>query len=209
MLIDKIKALEKKLEKLRSEPASLELVKTLNRLAQDNLHSDPHKSEIYALEANNLSKELGIMNEQAKSNTVLGIFHLEAGNFDEALSRCRRAMDIYENLEDKNGIASVHRTFANIFLVQGLIDKALEHYHRALKIKQECDVSKGKLSSYYFNIGVCYATLDRLELALSFYEHAKSVWEESCDYPSLVSLYNNIGTVLVKRRNLTKPGSTS
>ncbi len=195
-------ALEKKIEKLRSQPDSSELVDALNRIAYSCLHSDPQKAETYALEAFDLAKILGIMNEQAISNMVLGAFHLEAGNFDEALSHCRCAMEIYENLDDKNGIASVHSRLGNIFLVQGLIDKALEHYHTALKIMQECDAGSEQLASFYFNIGVCYATLDRLELAISFYEHAKSVWEESSKSSNLVALYNNIGTVFGKKGEL-------
>ncbi len=194
--------LEKEIEILRSQPDSSELVDALNRIAYACLHSDPKKAETYALEALDLAKILGIVNEQANCNALLGVFHLEAGNFDEALSHCRSAMEIYENLEDKHGIASVHSRLGNIFLVQGLIDKALEHYHTALKKKQECDVGRKELASFYFNIGVCYATLDRLELAISFYEHAKSVWEESSDHSNLVCLYNNIGTVFGKKNEL-------
>ena len=197
-----IKALEKEIRKLRSEPDSLELVDALNRIAYACLHSDPHKSEAYALEAYGFASNLGLESEKAKSDIVLVAFHLEAGNFDEALSHCRSAMDIYESLEDKHGIASVHSRLGNIFLVQGLIDKALEHYHMALKKKQECDVGRKELASFYFNIGACYSTLDRLELAISFYEHAESVWEESDNHPKLLYLYNNIGTVFGKKKEL-------
>ncbi len=199
---DEVIALEKEVEILRSKPGSSELVDALNSIAQACLHSDPYKAKAYALEAYDLAEDLGFISKQAKSNTVLGIFYLEAGNFDEALSQCRSAMEIYENLEDKHGIASVHSRLGNIFLVQGLIDKALEHYHTALKKKQECDVGRKELASFYLNIGVCYATLDRLELATSFYEHAKSVWEESSDHSNLVCLYNNIGTVFGKKNEL-------
>ncbi|MCD4848460.1 MAG: tetratricopeptide repeat protein [Candidatus Aegiribacteria sp.] len=199
-----ITALEKEIKKLRSHTDNPGLVCALNRIAYACLHSDPHRSETYALEAYDLAKNLGIMNEQARSSMVLGVFHLEAGNFDEALSHCRSAMEIYEKLEDKHGIASVHSKLANIFLVQGLIDKALEHYHTALKEMQECDADSEELASFYFNIGACYATVDRLDLALSFYKHAESVWEKSCNHTNLVSLYNNIGAVFGKKRELDK-----
>ncbi len=199
-----ITVLEKEIEMLRSHTDNPGLVCALNRIAYACLHSDPHKSEAYALEAYDLAENLGITNEQAKSNIVLGVFHLEAGNFDEALSHCHSAMEIYEKLEDKHGIASVHSKLANIFLVQGLIDKALEHYHTALKEMQECDADSKELASYYFNIGACYATVDRLDLALSFYKHAESVWEKTCNYTNLVSLYNNIGAVFGKKGELDK-----
>ncbi len=199
-----ITALEKEIRKLRSHTDNPGLLCALNRIAYACLHSDPHRSETYALEAYDLAKKLGIINEQARSNMVLGVFHLEAGNFDEALSHCRSAMDIYEKLEDKHGIASVHSKLANIFLVQGLIDKALEHYHTALKEMQKSDADSEELASFYFNIGACYATVNRLDLALSFYKHAESVWEKSSNHTNLVSLYNNIGAVFGKKREFEK-----
>lgn len=202
MLNQEIPALEKEIKKLRSQPDSSELAGALNRIAFACLHSDPQIAETYALEGYDLAEKLGIVSEQAKSSIVLGAFHLEAGNFDEALSHCRCAMEIYEKLGDKHGVANVHSRLGNIFLVQGLIDNALEHYHTALKKKQECDAGIKELASFYFNIGVCYATLDRLELAISFYEHARSVWEKSNNRSNLVYLYNNIGTVFGKKKEL-------
>ena len=196
--------LEKVLEKFRSEPDSSELVIALNNTALACIHSDPDKSEAYALEACDLARDLGIPNEQARSYLLLGLFHLEAGNFDEALSDCKCAMEIYESVEDEQGIASVYSRLANIFLVQGMIDKALEYYHMALKKMQECDVSGEMLASFYFNIGVCYDTLDKLQLAISFYEHAESYWEKSGEPSHLASLYNNIGTVFGKKKELDK-----
>ncbi len=127
---EEIISLEKEVERLRSEPDSSELVDVLNRIAYACLHSDPHKSKAYALESYDLAENLGLTGKQAKSNIVLGIFYLEAGDFDEAMSRCRCAMEIYESLEDRHGIASVHSSLANIFLVQGLIDKALADVKR-------------------------------------------------------------------------------
>ncbi|MCD4774920.1 MAG: tetratricopeptide repeat protein [Candidatus Aegiribacteria sp.] len=194
--------LEKELKKLRDESDSSKLAGVLNKLAYACLHSDPHTSEAYALEAYDIAKEHGILEEQARSRMALGVFHLEAGDFNEALTHCHCAMEIYESLDDEQGIATVHSRLANIYFAQGLIDNALEHYHIALKKMQESDNGSDKLASYYFNIGVCYATLNKLKLALSFYKHAESVWEKSRDNTNLASLYNNIGTVFAKKGEL-------
>jgi tetratricopeptide (TPR) repeat protein len=198
----KIIALEKELEELRLKPPGSELVIALNGIAHACIHSDPNKSKAYALEACKLAGELEIQNEQARSYLLLGSFHLEAGNLDEAMSQCRHAMEIYKSTEDEQGVASVYSRLANIFFVQGMIDKALEFYHRALKKMQETDVGGERLASYYFNIGVCYSTLDKLELAISFYEHAESYWEESGELSFLASLYNNVGSIFGKKKEL-------
>jgi tetratricopeptide (TPR) repeat protein len=134
----KIIALKKELERLRLEPPGSEFVSVLNKLAYACLHSDPRRSEACALEACDLAEKQEIPVEKAKSYNTLGTINLEAGNFAEAMSSCRKAMDIYEELGDKDGMASVHGTLASTYRSQDMIDKALEHYHEALKQEQEC-----------------------------------------------------------------------
>jgi len=197
-----ITALEKELEGLRSKPSDSDVVSVLNKLAHFYIHSDPRKAETCVLEARDIAEKLGLLTEQAKSYRILGIINREVGKFAEAMSYCRKSMEIYEKLGDKNGMAIGHSTIASIYRAQGMIDKALEHYHMALEKKQESDNSREGLASFYFNIGACYATLDRLELSISFYEHAESVWKKAGARSHLASLYNNIGMVFGKKKEL-------
>ena len=194
--------LEKELKELRLEPPGSDLISVLNKLANAYLHSDPREAKTYVLEAQSLAEKQGLLAEQAKSYRMLGIINRDVGNFTEAMSYCRKSMEIYEKLGDKNGLAIGHSAIALTYRAQGMIDKALEHYHLALKKKQECDSSREGLASFYFNIGACYATLDRLDLSISFYEHAESVWKKSGARSNLASLYNNIGMVFGRKKEL-------
>ncbi len=202
MPAEQIIALEKELEKLRSGSACSDLVEALNRLAFAKLHSDPGKSEALALEAQNLAEKLGLPVEQAKGFTTLGTINLEAGNFPEALSCCRKSMKIYEKLEDKDGAASVHGTIAAAYKAHGMIDKALEHFHESLRRKQECGADKDELARCHLNIGACYSSMQRLDLAQSSYEYAQKIWEESGDRMKLAYLYHNIGSLFGKKEEL-------
>ncbi len=195
-------ALEKELKRLRQKPPGSDLVSLLNKLANLHGHSDPREAEAYVLEAQDIAEKQGLLTEQAISYRILGMINREVGKFTEAMSYSRKSMEIYEELGDKNGLAIGHSTIALTYRAQGMIDKALEHYHIALKKKQECDDSREGLASFYFNIGACYATLDRLELSISFYEHAESVWKKSGARSHLASLYNNIGMVFGRKKEL-------
>ena len=196
--------LEKELERLRQEPPGSELVSVLNKLAFAMMHTDPRKAEACALEALDLAQNLEFPVGQAKSYTTLGTIYLEAGNFAEAMSYCRKAMEIYEKLGDKNGMASVHATLASTYRSQGMIDKALEHFHESLRQEQERGASKDDLARCYFNIGACYSGLNRLDLAQSSYEFARNIWEESGDQMKLAYLYHNIGSVYGKKKEMDK-----
>ena len=198
----KIIALEKELEELRLLPPGAELVAVLNKLAFAGMHSDPRRSEACALEACDLAGKQELLVEKAKSYNTLGTINLEAGNFTEAMSNCRKSMEIYEKLGDKDGMATVHATLASTYRSQDMIDKALEHYHESLRREQERGASEDDLARCYFNIGACYSGLDRLDLAQSSYDFARKVWEESGDRMKLSYLYHNIGAVYGKKKEL-------
>ena len=201
---EKIIALEKELERLRQESAGSELVSVLNKLAFAEMHSDPGKAETFAVEAFGIAEELGFPVYQAESCSILGTINHEAGNFAEAMSNCRKAMELYKRLEDKNGIASVLRIIAGTYWSQGIIDKALEYYHESLRLKQECGASNDELALSYLNIGACYSGLHRLDLAQSAYEYARKILEKSGDRNKLAYIYNNIGSVYGRKKELDK-----
>ncbi len=196
--------LEKELERLRQEPPGSELVSVLNRLAFVYIHLDPLKAKTCVQEAKNLAGKLELPNEQAISCRTLGIINCEEGYFTEAMSYCRKSMEIYEELGDKKGIAVIHGTMGTTYKFQGVIDKALEHYHESLRRKQECGVSKDEIASCHLNIGACYSALFRLDLAQSSYEYARKIWEESGNRTKLAYIYHNMGSVYGKKKELDK-----
>ena len=197
-------ALEKELKSLRKKPPGSELVTVLNKLAAASLHSDSGRSETCAKEAYELAEKQQNSSEQARSCNTLGTLNLEAGNFTEAMSNCRKAMEIYEELKNMNGKASVLSIMARIYLSQGIFDKGLEHYHMSLRILQESGASKEEIATRHMNIGICYSSLHRLDLALSSYEYALTIMEESGNKKKLAYLYNNIGTIYGEKEELNK-----
>ncbi len=201
---EEIRALEKTLEKLRSEPPDSNLVSVLNKLAYALMHTDPRKAEDFALEAMDLAQKQGLHIEHAKACTTLGTTNYEVGNFAEAMSYCRMAMDIYDELGDKSGMAKVHTTIALTYRSQGIIDSALEHHHESLRIKQEYGAVKDELANSHFNIGACYSSLLRLDQAQSFYEEALKIWEKSDNLMQLSYLYNNLGCLYGRKEELDK-----
>ncbi len=201
---EEIIVLEKELEELRSKPDDSELLSVLNKLALAWIHSDPRKAEAYAMEVLDIAQKLGLPVEKAKSYNTLGIINCEGGNFPEAMSYCRKSMEICEELGDESGMASIHGTIALIFRAQGMIDKALEHHHESLRRKLECGAGEDELARCYFNIGACYSILLRLDLAQSSYEYARKIWEKSDDRQKLAYLYNNIGCIHEKEEELDK-----
>ena len=196
--------LEKELEELRSKPPGSELVSVLNKLAFARIHSDPRKAKVCVLEAQDLAEKKGLLVEQAISCRTLGIINCEEGYFTEAMSYFRKSMDIYEKLGNKKGMARIHANMANTYKFQGMVDKALEHHHESLRREQECGASEDELARCHFNIGACYSGLLRLDLAQSFYEYARKIWENSGDRMKLSYLYNNIGTVYMRKEELDK-----
>ena len=196
--------LENELDRLRQEPPGSELAAVLNELAYATLHSNPHRSEAFALEAMDLAENLGLPVEQANSLKRLGTINYEAGKVAEAMSYCRGALEIYEKLEDKKGIASILSTMASTYWSQGIIDKALEYYHESLNLRQECGAGENDIAQCHVNIGACYNILHRHDLAQASYEFARDIWEKSGDRMRLSYVYNNIGCVYQNKNELNQ-----
>jgi tetratricopeptide (TPR) repeat protein len=193
-------ALEKKLEKLRLSNNEPELIHTLNILAYDGLYFfPPEKSENYASEANLLAEKCGDDQEQARSLLTLGVIKMNTGNYSKANTLLRSAMGIYMKMQDMKGVAAVEGTLGNLYWTQEKIGSALEHYLEAIRLKEDCGVSEDVLAASYYNLGSCYLSLDQLEKAESSYEYVRSVWESMGDQPRLAFLYNNIGTLAMKK----------
>ena len=196
--------LEVKVEALRKLPPGAELAGSLNTLAWEGLYYlEPAQSEALALEAGELAEKLGLEGERARSLLTMAVLKQDTGDFREALLLCRKAMEAYESVNDKRGMAAAHGTTGNIHWSQGVIEKALEHHLASLKIKLETGASPDIIAHSHFNIGSCCLNLEQLERAEEAYEQVRMTWENSGDRSRVAFLYNNMGSLYMKRGDTT------
>jgi serine phosphatase RsbU (regulator of sigma subunit) len=77
---------------------------------------------------------------------------------------------------------------------QGKIEKALDYYHQALKIKEELGLKPG-IAICLNNIGIIYVNQGDLELALEYYNKSMAIDKEIGNKSGVSSSLSNIGHI--------------
>ena len=160
---EEIRALEKTLEKLRSEPPDSNLVFVLNKLAYALMHTDPRKAEDFALEAADLAHKQGLHIEHAKACTTLGTTNCRE-ELDKAREYFGKALEIRMDFRDKKGIASTLGNIGSLYKDYGDNESALDFFIKSLELFEELGNGRG-ISFTSSCIGGIYTAKGRFDEA--------------------------------------------
>ena len=188
-----IKELEQKLKSAKGK----ERINLLNDLAVKLYRYDPTKTEDYAKEALNLSKELEFEEGIAKSYRILGISYHIKGDYEQALKQYMKAAKSFEANGNKYELAHTYNNIGVVYRNQSNYDKGLEYYFKATKLYSELDDNEG-IANTYNNIGVIFSEQENYEQALGYYLMSLEMRKELGNKEGISECNNNIGIVYFK-----------
>ena len=119
---------------------------------------------------------------QARYYHQLGYIKNEQGDYPEAVSFYKRALEIQEKSLPANhpSLATSYNNIGGVYDNMGEYSKALSFYERALEIRQKSlPANHPSLATSYNNIGLVYDNMGEYSKALSFYERALEIFEKS------------------------------
>ena len=90
-------------------------VKTLNELFRATLSNEPVKAVGYTREALNLATEINDKRGMAASYNNLGIAYKNQGAFDKSLDYYMTSQKLYEEIQNKEGIATTASIYRQSF----------------------------------------------------------------------------------------------
>jgi len=126
-------------------------------------------------------------------NNIGYVYHVR-GDYLIALEHFLRALDIYQDMGDKIGLAHSYNNIGAMYNSLGEVDKALEFYKKALDLGQELG-DKQSMAYSLNNIGFIYKKQGKLQLALEYYHESLKVGLEIGIKPNIANTYNNIGVL--------------
>ena len=112
----------------------------------------------------------------AASLLKLGNSYWFSTNYDKSLDYYLKALSIYESINYKTGIAKVNYHIGSLYTVLGDNTKAIDFLKKSLTFFTDYNDSE-TLSELYFRIGLAYEELKNYELAMHFYDNAKSIYD--------------------------------
>jgi tetratricopeptide (TPR) repeat protein len=97
--------------------------------------------------------------------------------FQKALDFQYKALEIKEDVIDKNGMATVLNNIGSIYYFMGQLDKALEAHQQALEIRTSINDRSGVASSLY-NLGIVHLKLNKIKESLNFQKQSLQIARE-------------------------------
>src|SRR5688572_12525833 len=102
-------------------------VKALNELFRAHIQSDPIKAIGYTREALSLATEIKDQKGMAASYNNLGVAYKSQGALDKSLEYYITSLNIYETLNNKEGIATTKNNIANIYSIKSDFGQAMKY----------------------------------------------------------------------------------
>ena len=138
-------------------------------------------------------KELNkYLKEKAFALNNIGIIFDIKGDYDNGIDYYSQSLEIFEEMGNKEGIASSLNNLGAIYKVQGNYAKAIDYFTQNLKISEEIGNKRGIAASLN-NIGLIFQELGDYSKALDYFTQSLKINEEMGDKKGIGTTLNNIG----------------
>ena len=132
--------------------------------------------------------------EEATALHIIGLTYYEQGMYDKALDHYMKALEIRQEINDKEGISGTMNNIGSVYGDQGDVDKAIEYYEKSLAIREEINDLHG-IASSLTNLGVEHAGKGEYETALEYYNRSVEISERTGHQHILAIQMGGIGGV--------------
>mgnify|MGYP000403214579 CR=1 FL=1 len=190
---------------LKSNISEKTKVDLLAKLTWELRKQYPDSAEQYGLQGIKLASEINYLAGKAEINKNLGSKFYNHSQYDSAIKRYNKSVQIYNNLLNSNSdtsnkkilkvIAEAYNGLGLVTYNQGKYNKAIELYQKALTFHEKINNKKGKADCYN-NIGLIYWSLKDYNRALDYYQNALELYNEEGDKNGVANCYNNMGIIL-------------
>jgi CHAT domain-containing protein/Tfp pilus assembly protein PilF len=155
------------------------------------------------VQAYELFKEIGQVDQQVESLLELGLVAEKEGNFSQALEFHVRAQKLAEEAGFKSGLAKSLLYQANAHWFQGNYQQAFRHQRQSLALARELNDTLQQ--AFILNtLGLIHWTLNDPERALENLRQSLELAEASHSLLDVATAYNNIGLVHRKEKRYVK-----
>ncbi|MDD3876448.1 MAG: LytTR family transcriptional regulator [Bacteroidales bacterium] len=148
-----------------------------NKLAYENLKSDPVKSYENASQALLLAEKNDIKTEIINALLLMGIVKKNFGRFDEAALYYFRALSLANTLLLREKQSVCYNNIGSLYQTQNNYIKALEYFKKSLDIERQSQ-NREQISIRLYNMGVVYEAMDSLDLAYTYYLNSLLIEQE-------------------------------
>jgi tetratricopeptide (TPR) repeat protein len=147
-----------------------------------------------------LAKEYGKWKMYADFTWEIGKIRLNQSNYNEAEIVLAEALQIFEGIGDKRGVAKVQIDIANCKRYRGYLEESVDLYEaaKAYFVQTGDDLVVAICEE---NIAIAYKNLGRYEQALTAYYHVRGIFQAHHEYNRVANSEYNIGNIYADLRD--------
>jgi len=140
------------------------------------------------------SRRRGYRTGEAMGYLGMGWAMTDIGRSAEGISNYRKALAIYEEISDKEGIENIYIIMGNNYFVTGNYPEALRAYLSTLRSAEKRG-NKNGIDDAYFGLALVYTSQRNFSEALNYYLKLLPFYESQGDTLNIAYIYNNMGVI--------------
>ncbi len=148
----------------------------------------------FAQSALDLSKEKGTKKNLATSMINIALMFKEMGSLNKAIDFETQAFDIFNELNDDEGMLKALTALTETYTATGEYEKALSHVFKALKaaIAQKNKLLEAKVLA---SLGTLYGYMQKLDKAKEHLSKSRDIFIDLDDKRGLARIHNDMGNI--------------
>jgi serine phosphatase RsbU (regulator of sigma subunit) len=156
-------------------------------------------------EAKLFASGLSDLRTKAFCTRKIGTFYHRLNYFDKGLEYYISASELYEKIDDKEGLSNCYNNIANAYASKGelttdilFFDRAIEYHLKCINMRRESQDTT-QINNSYNNIGIAYMYKEDFKQALLYFNSAyKAFSKYTKDNNALDMITLNLGDVYMK-----------
>lgn len=178
-------------QKIQNEKNDSLKINLLLQSAWNFKYSQPSVSHRYLNDAIDLSRN-GNKKQLASAYYYKSAIYYLTSKYDSALQLSNQAIEIYKELDDSYGVASIYNLRGLLQEKIGDYSEAIENYQSSLEFASKTDNLYGQ-SNPLHNIGLIYDKTKDYKASLKYFERALAVREKIGDSILIAQSFQSIG----------------
>lgn len=175
----------------------------LNGIAWEYRFAHPDSTILYAQQAYDLGRSIGLKNRMATPLNYIGIAHNYNGNRVASLEYHRKAIDEASQQKDTAAVAHAYNSIGRVYFEQGLMEQSVDYYVGAQKIFESINDQTG-MAYVYQSLGNLYRTQQDFARASDFYMRALKLREALGNKRNIMAAYVLVGRLYQDQNMLDK-----
>lgn len=169
-------------------------IRSLNSRASSLYFSAPDQTLDLASRARDAALRLGYRRELAESLRLIGLTKWIHGRYSQSQTLFQAALELFQEHDDRTGIALSLYNLAGVFVYQGAYHQALKNYYRALHIHEDTG-NISETAAAYNGIGNVYYQQDEYTAASKYYEKCRQLAVSADDRFNEAMALGNLGNI--------------